>query len=161
MTNRRKAAPPAKRSRPQSKERSAQAEAPRNLTPALCERLRRDLLAACRQVAEAHGLAVEGGDLSDIDLRRGFGIAFRVGIPMADGSLYSADKALFEVLAEHFGLAPSDYGAVFRAGGEAFRVTGINPNRPKYPISAERVADGRPCKFPAETAILHLRASGD
>lgn len=132
---------------------------PRNLTPALCDRLRRDLLAACRQVAETHGLAVEGGELSDIDLRHGFDIAFRVGIPTADGSLYSPEKALFEVMAEHFGLAPSDHGRIFRTGGETFRITAINPNRPKYPISAERVADGRGYKFTAENVVMYLRAT--
>lgn len=132
---------------------------PRNLTPALCERLRRDLLVACRRVAETHGLAVEGGDLSDIDLRHGFEIGFRVGIPMPDGSLFSPEKVLFEALAESFGLAPSDYGRIFRSGGDAFRITAINPNRPKYPISAERVADGRGYKFTAENVAMYLRAT--
>ena len=137
------------------------AKPPRNLTPALCERLRRDLLTACRQVAETHGLAVEGGDLSEIDLRHGFDIGFRVGIPTPDGSLFSHEKALFEALAGSFGLEPSDYARIFRTGGETFRVTAINPNRPKYPISAERVADGRGYKFAAEDVALYLSQSED
>lgn len=137
------------------------AKPPRNLTPALCERLRRDLLAACRQAAETHGLAVEGGDLSEIDLRHGFDIGFRVGIPTPDGSLFSHEKALFEALAGSFGLEPSDYARIFRTGGETFRVTAINPNRPKYPISAERVADGRGYKFAAEDVALYLSQSED
>ncbi|KPU83212.1 hypothetical protein JI58_09465, partial [Marinosulfonomonas sp. PRT-SC04] len=113
---------------------------------------------ACRKVAETHGLTVEGGALSDIDLRHGFDIGFSVGIPMDDGSLYSADKALFEVMAEHFGLKPSDYGRTFRNNGEIFRITAINPNRPKFPISAERVADGRGYKFTAENVRLYLQS---
>jgi hypothetical protein len=133
--------------------------APRNLTPELCNRLRLDLLAACKQVAETHGLTAEGGDLSDIDLRHGFGIQFRVGIPMPDGSLFSHDKALFDVLAPSFGLQPSDHGRIFRNGGEAFRITAINPNRPKYPVSAERLADGRGYKFSAENVAAYLKAS--
>ena len=132
---------------------------PRNLTPGLCNRLRRDLLAACQQVAETHGLTVEGGDLSDVDLRHGFGIQFRVGIPLPDGSLFSHDKALFDVLAPSFGLEPSDHGRIFRTGGEAFRITAINPNRPKYPVSAERLADGRGYKFSAENVAAYLKAS--
>ncbi len=76
----------------------------------MCERLRRDLLAACQRVAETHGLTAEGGALSDIDLRHGFGIAFRVGIPMEDGSLFSHDKLMFQALAGSFGLESSDYG---------------------------------------------------
>ena len=49
---------------------------PRNLTPLLCEKLRRDMMQACFKVAETHGLMVEGGELSDIDLRHGFDISF-------------------------------------------------------------------------------------
>ena len=132
---------------------------PRNLNPALCKQLSQDLLTACRKVAESHGLTVEGGELSDIDLRHGFDIQFRVGIPMPDGSLFSHDKALFEVLAPSFGLDPSDYGRTFTVSGEIFRITAINPNRPKYPISAERLADGRGFKFSAENVAAYLNAS--
>lgn len=128
---------------------------PRNLTPALCDRLRRDLMDACRKVAEAHGLMVEGGELSDINLRHGFDIGFRVGIPMADGSLHSTEKAVFE----EFGLNASDYGRIFKTNGEAFRITGINPHRPKYPISAERLADGRGYKFSVENIEIFLKAA--
>ncbi|NIZ13227.1 hypothetical protein HCZ87_07480 [Phaeobacter sp. HF9A] len=87
----------------------------RNLTPELCDRLRRDMMKACLAVAETHGLTVEGGDLADIDLRHSFAISFRVGIPQEYGAIYSPDKAMFEVLAPHFGLEPSDYGCTFRS----------------------------------------------
>ena len=137
----------------------AKTKPPRNLTPGLCDRLRRDLLAACNQVAETHGLSVEGGDLSDVDLRHGFNIAFRIGIPMEDGTLFSHEKLLFEALADSFGLEPADYGRTFRSQGQTFRITAINPNRHKYPISAERLADGRSYKFAAENVVMYLRAS--
>lgn len=133
---------------------------PRNLTPELCERLRRDMMKACLTVAETHGLTVEGGELSDIDLRHSFKIGFHVGIPMADGAIYSPDKAMFEVLAPHFGLEPSDYGRTFRSGGDLHQIVGINPNRPKYPISTERVSDGRRFKMPAENVVMYLQSAG-
>jgi len=110
---------------------------------------------ACLAVAETHGLTVEGGELSDIDLRH----SFRVGIPMEDGAIYSPDKAMFEVLAPHFGLEPSDYRRTFKTGGDLHRIVGINPNRPKYPISTERVSDGRGFKMPAENVTLYLQRS--
>jgi hypothetical protein len=138
----------------------AKAPPPRNLTPELCDRLRRDMMTACRAVAETHGLTVEGGDLSDIDLRHSFAISFRVGIPQEDGAIYSPDKAMFKVLAPHFGLEPSDYGRTFRSKDELFRIVAINPNRPKYPISAERVSDGRGFKFPADNVAMYLMRSG-
>ena len=37
-----------------------------------------------------------------------------------------------------------------------FRIVAINPNRPKYPISVERVSDGRGFKFPAEDVVLYI-----
>ena len=132
---------------------------PHNLTPEMCQRLSRDMLAACKKIAEAQGLTVEGRNLSvsDIDLRHGFDIQFRVGISMPDGSLFSHDRALFEVHAPQFGLEPSDFGRTFRAHGEVFRVTAINPNRPKYPVSAERIADSRRYKFSAESVVDYLK----
>ncbi|WP_147438916.1 hypothetical protein [Roseovarius spongiae] len=87
----------------------------------------------------------------DIDLRLSFAINFRVGIPQEDGAIYSPDKAMFEVLAPHPGLEPSDHGRTFRSKDESFRIVATNPNRLKYPVSAERVSDGRAFKFPAKT----------
>ena len=132
---------------------------PRNLTPELCDRLRRDMMKACLAVAETHGLIVEGGDLADIDLRHSFEISFRVGIPQANGEIYSPEKAMFEVLAPHFGLEPSDHGRTFRSKDDLYRIVAINPNRPKYPISAERVSDGRGFKFPADNVVMYLLRS--
>ena len=149
--------PPAKKLPPQT---SSKVPPPRNLTPELCDRLRRDMLKACLTVAETHGLTVERGELSNIDLRHGFDISFRVGIPMPDGAIFSPDKALFEVLAPHFGLEPSDFGRTFRTRDELFRIVAINPNRPKYPISVERVSDGRGFKFPADNVVIYLQNSG-
>lgn len=154
--NARKPKAPAKKTSVQT---SSKVSPPRNLTPELCDRLRRDMLKTCLAVAETHGLTVEGGELSDIDLRHSFNIGFRVGIPMEDGAIYSPDKAMFEVLAPHFGLEPSDYRRTFKTGGDLHRIVGINPNRPKYPISTERVSDGRGFKMPAENVALYLQRS--
>ena len=155
-TTRRK---PSRADKPPAQTGSSKVAPPRNLTPGRCDRLHRDIMAACQQVAETHGLAVEGGEFSDIDLRHGFDIAFRVGIPMEDGSQFSHDKVMFESLAGSFGPEPSDYGRTFRTDGHAFRITAINPNRPRYPISAQRIADGRGCKCSAENVLAYLKAA--
>ncbi len=78
---------------------------------------------------------------------------------MAAGAIYSPEKALCEVLAPNFGLEASDYGHTFRSQDELFRIVAINPNRSKYPISAERVADGRGFKFSVDNVILYLQRS--
>jgi hypothetical protein len=131
---------------------------PRNLTPGLCQRLHRELLEACRQVADRHGLAVDDKGLSNIDLRWGFDVAFRVSIPLPDGRTLDQEQLRFEALAEAFGLSPGDFGREFSTGRETFRITGIDPRRPKYPISAERVPDRQGFKFSAEQ-VAHLLQS--
>lgn len=44
-------------------------------------------------------------------------------------------------------------------GRERIRVAGIDPRRPKYPISATRIPDGKGYKFIAENVALLLQAA--
>lgn len=132
---------------------------PRNLTPGLCQRVHREMLQACREVAGKHGLAVEDRGLSNMDLRWGFEIALRVSIPLPDGSTLAPEQLLFEALAEAYGLSPSDYGREFTTGRETFRITGIDPRRPKYPVSVERVSDRQGYKFTSDQVALLLQAT--
>jgi len=132
---------------------------PRNLTPALCEHLRQKMLQSCKAIAEEHGLVIQGSPLHEVNLRYGFNFTIEVGIPMSDGTILEPGRALFEVLAGDFGLNASDFGREFRANGEAFRITGLSPRRPKYPIDAERLSDRGQFKFTAENVVLYLRAS--
>ena len=130
---------------------------PRNLTPVLCQRLQEEMLKACQEVATRHGLVVEAKEITGMDLRWGFDAAFRVSIPMADGTALDPEKLRFEVLAEAFGLSPTDFGRQFSTGREQFRITGIDPRRPKYPISAERIPDGQGFKFTTDQVALLLQ----
>jgi hypothetical protein len=131
---------------------------PRNLTPVLCKRIESEMLEACRNVALQHGLTVKPIGLSNIDLRWGCDVAFRVSIPLPDGSTLDPEQLRFEVLAEVFGLSPSDFGREFSTGRDKFKITGIDPRRPKYPISAERVPDRQGFKFTGEQVALLLQA---
>jgi hypothetical protein len=115
------------------------------------------MLEACREVAERHGLACDDKGLSNIDLRWGFDVAFRVSIPLPDGRTLDLEQLRFEALAEAFGLSPGDFGREFSTGRETFRITGIDPRRPKYPISAERVPDRQGFKFTAAQVALLLQ----
>ncbi|GHE05469.1 hypothetical protein U879_03785 [Defluviimonas sp. 20V17] len=115
------------------------------------------MLEACREVAERNGLAVDDKGLSNIDLRWGFEVAFRVSIPLSDGRTLDPEQLRFEALAEAFGLSPGDFGREFSTGRETFRITGIDPRRPKYPVSAERVPDRQGFKFTAEQVAVLLQ----
>lgn len=92
-----------------------------------------------------------------MNLRWGFDAAFRVSIPMADGTALDPERLRFEALAEAFGLSPTDFGRQFSTGREHFRITGIDPRRPKYPVSAERIPDGQGFKFTIEQVAILLQ----
>jgi hypothetical protein len=80
-----------------------------------------------------------------------------VPIPLPDGTTLDPDQLRFEAFAEAFGLTPADYGRQFSTGRDTFRITGIDPRRPKYPISAERIPDGQGFKFTADQVALLLQ----
>ncbi|WP_093037812.1 hypothetical protein [Ruegeria marina] len=132
-------------------------KSPRNLTPGLCQRLQDEMLKACQDVAARNGLVVEAKEISGVDLRWGFDLGFRVSIPLPDGSALDPERLRFEALAEAFALSPADFGRQFSTGRDTFRITGIDPRRPKYPISAERIPDGQGYKFTAEQVALLLQ----
>lgn len=135
---------------------------PRNLTPVLCQRLQREMLKACQDVAARHGLVVEAQDIIGVDLRWGFDAAFRVSIPLPDGTALDSEKLRFEALAAAFGLSAADYGRQFSTGRETFRIVGIAPRSPKYPVSAERIPDGQGFKFTsAQVALLFRKEMRD
>ena len=133
------------------------AKPPRNLTPALCQRVQVQMLKACQDVAARHGLVAEAKDVTVVDLRWGFDLAFRVSIPLPDGTALNPERLRFEALAGAFGLSAADYGRQFSTGREQFRIVGIDPRRPKYPVSAERIPDGQGFKFTADQVALLLQ----
>ena len=142
---------------PSSDPAMSNAKPPRNLTPVLCQKVQREMLKVCQDVAARHGLAVEAQDITGVDLRWGFNAAFRVSIPLPDGTALDPERLRFEALAEAFGLSPSDYGRQFSTGRELFRITGIDPRRPKYPVSAERIPDRQGFKFTSDQVALLLQ----
>ena len=133
----------------------------RNLTPELCKKFQKEMLDACQKVADTYGLTVVDGGLRDMNLRTGFEFGVRVGIPLSDGSIFEPEKAMFEILAENYGLKPEDFGREFSTGSETFRIVGIETRRPKYPINAERLPDRRGFKFTAENVAMCLKAAGE
>lgn len=135
----------------------ANTKPPRNLTPVLCQRLQREMQKACQDVAARHGLVVEAQDISGVDLRWGFAAAFRVSIPLADGTAMDPERLRFEALAEAFGLTAAGYDRQFSTGREAFRIVAIDPRRPKYPISAERIPDGQGFKSTVDQVVMLLQ----
>jgi hypothetical protein len=104
-------------------------------------------------------LSRTGWGFKRMDLRWNFEFGVRVSIPLPDGSTLDPDRILFQALAEEFGLSPDDFAREFSTGRERFRVVVIDPRRPKYPISATRIPDGKGYKFTAENVALLLQAA--
>lgn len=53
----------------------------------------------------------------------------------------------FKLHCHLYGLKPEHLGATFRSGSATYKITGLVPSRPKYPISAINVRTGRGYKF--------------
>jgi hypothetical protein len=67
--------------------------------------------------------------------------------PRIEFSVAGADRLAFDRVCELVGLTPEDFGREFTSRGRTFRVTGVNPRSPKFPIVATCVETGRPYKF--------------
>jgi len=109
-----------------------------------------------QKVAADHDLVVESAGWRRMETGFAFEPAFRVSVPAFDGTAFNLEKDRFEFLAEHYGLQPSDFGREFGTGSERFRIAGIDPKRPRYPISAERIPDCGGFKFTAENVAMLL-----
>jgi hypothetical protein len=131
------------------------------LTPVACEEIQSRMLEACQKVAANHGLVVESAGWRGMETGFAFEPVFRVSIPAPDGTAFNLEKDMFAYLAEQYGLAASDFGREFTTGSERFRITGIDPRRPKYPISAERIPDRRGFMFTAENVAMLLKAQAE
>lgn len=64
----------------------------------------------------------------------------------------TAARAKLQRDGHYFGLKGSDYGAIFTVQGKRYKLTGVNPGRPKFPISGESLADGRTWKHTVDCA---------
>lgn len=65
----------------------------------------------------------------------------------ANGGELDADRIAFNRLAPLVGLEDGDYGLKLRLSGDWFQLLAIKLNRPKFPITAKRVRDGKLYKF--------------
>lgn len=85
---------------------------------------------------------VGGGQIGATDL------VIKVTASSNDASIVEDQKRReLEIYGRAYGLKGEDYGAEFTSQGHRYRLVGVKPSRPKFPISAERIRDGRCYKF--------------
>ena len=123
------------------------------ITPAVCKKLRTEMEEELELLMDHLGLKVDIGNAkySDNDVR------FTVTVSLAD---FDKDRETFMTYAELFGLEKSDYGAVFQSGHQSYKLIGINPNAPKYPLVAKSLKDGREYRF-TRYKIAAIKAARD
>jgi hypothetical protein len=62
--------------------------------------------------------------------------------------LEASKKAEFAIFCKRFDFVPEDYDRKFYYKGHQWRIVGINPGAPTYPIQCERVYDKKGSRFP-------------
>ncbi|RUP37977.1 MAG: hypothetical protein EKK63_13810 [Acinetobacter sp.] len=115
--------------------------------------LRPELERALSDVCAKHGITATIGSGSFTDLECKFKLILNLE---GSGEVKStAKQADFERYAALYGLEPTDLGKTFIVGGNSYTITGLSPNRPKFPIDGIRY-DGRQFKFPVLTVKIAL-----
>ncbi len=101
---------------------------------------------ALQALAEKHGVNVRRTSGS-FDSKNAT-LKFNVSVIDENGTVLTPEGESFKRNALQFGLQPADLFGTFFVNGTQYRITGLKTRRPKFPISAERVSDGRAFKFP-------------
>jgi hypothetical protein len=115
--------------------------------------LRPELETALADVCAKHGITARIGNASFTELECKFQLILELeGVDEAKSTSRQAD---FERYATLYGLEPTDFGKNFLVNGVLYSITGISPNRPKFPVDGVR-HDGRKFKFPALTVKAAL-----
>lgn len=118
--------------------------------------LRPELEKALVDVCAKHGITAKIGNASFTDLECKFQLILE--LEGAGEAKSTAKQADFERYATLYGLEPTDLGKTFLVGGSLYSITGISPNRPKFPIDGVR-HDGKMFKFGLETVKRALAIS--
>lgn len=118
--------------------------------------LRPELEQALADVCAKHGFTAKIGSGSFSDFECKFQLILELdGASEAKSTTAQSDFALYSTM---YGLEPTDFGKTFEVNGSRYTITGINPNRPKFPVSGSR-SDGKQFKFPAMTVKVALARS--
>lgn len=109
----------------------------------MIKQLRDEITEALKPLAEKHGISFDMGSISFSS--DSFSVSLK-GKTLDESGVPVVDTTTFTRYCSLFGLKPEDLGRKFVSRGHTFEITGLNPNRPRYPISARR-SDGKLFKF--------------
>lgn len=83
---------------------------------------------------------------------------FRLNVVTAspNGVVESPERKAWSLHCAGYGFTPEDLDKTFVSQGRTFKIRGIKTSRPSYPISADRMPDGKGFKFTAEQVLSAL-----
>jgi hypothetical protein len=116
-----------------------------------------DALEALKAVAAKHGVTIEQKNGSFARDGSNATVKFELATVGSDGQAQTKGAQSFKQNAALFGIDPNALGTTFMHQGTEYRITGLVTRRPKYPVSAERVSDGRSFKFPSKVVSVKAR----
>jgi len=115
------------------------------LTKAGMKEIREAVEVALKEVGADLGVGLSLGNGSFRDHEGHFRLNVVTG---GDGDTdESPQQAAWDRICKGYGFEPADYGKTFVSQGHTFRITGLQTSRPTYPISADRLPDGKRFKF--------------
>lgn len=119
--------------------------------------MRQPLEDALSVIEKQFGVKVTVGNASFT----GENVTFKVELATvaADGTVNDKHVSDFKMLCGMYDLKPEHLGAEVVYAGTTYKITGLNPKAPRYPINVERVSDGRGFRLP-ERAVRALTTDG-
>jgi hypothetical protein len=78
---------------------------------------------------------------------------FKIEASIVDdsGVAKNIEREDFSIYASMYGLNPQDLDKVFAINGDPYQIAGISPRKPKYPVIAVKLSNGKKYKFSAMT----------
>lgn len=126
-----------------------------SLTRQLLKTIQQQVEETLKELAELNGVSirVDGGRFDHQNAT----LNIKIAVVNDEGEAYDPMVEQFKLFAWSYQLSPDDLGKVFTFRGREYKITGLTTRRRKFPITADRVPDGRRFKFPANSVVQGLK----
>lgn len=112
---------------------------------------------ALAQVAADFGIKLETGKISYSGPTAT--IKIEAGVIGASGIVETKERQAWAQLADLYGFPADALDMIITLRGERFRIAGLLPNGPKFPVLVVRVRDGEALKLTKEGALREIAAT--
>jgi hypothetical protein len=117
------------------------------------KRLREEITAVLKKF-EDQNIRLEIGTISYSADGLSADMKIKANVIEVDGKTIDPNEESFKKYSSIFGLEDTDYGKEFKTFRGTYVLTGLVPNRPKFPVLAKSKTDGKIYKFPEEVLKL-------